>query len=245
MKNTISIMMFVSLLVLLYSCAGNKPAKDTATQDNQLSEAEKKEGWSLLFNGQSLDGWHLYNKGKSTSCWQVQNGALVCNPETGLEHGDLVTDADFENFELQFDWTISEGGNSGVFINVVEQPGIPTAWASGPEYQLLETSHPDDSIPVKKSGSLFGLAAPINAAPLNTMGEWNHSRIKQVNGKIEFYLNNILTAQQDLKSSDWQQMIAKTHFSHFPQFGKYTKGRIGLQQWLKGVSFKNIKVKGL
>ncbi len=216
---------------------------------NQLSAQEKKDGWKLLFDGKTTKGWHLYNQGQKASVWKVQNGELQCQPNapgSTLEHGDLVTDQEFKNFDLKFDWKISKEGNSGVFINVVEKKENPTAWTSGPEYQLLEPSHYDyKADPKKRAGCLYGFAPQKNEAVTRPVGQWNHSEIKQVNGKIEFYLNGVLTAEQNLNSEQWKQMIQNSNFKNYPAFGKVTKGRIGLQDWMKGIAFQNIKVKEL
>ncbi|WP_243406426.1 3-keto-disaccharide hydrolase [Siphonobacter curvatus] len=214
---------------------------------NQLSAQEKKEGWKLLFDGKTLQGWHLYNQGNKPSVWRVDKGELQCVPNgTGstLEHGDLVTDQTYSNFDLKFEWKISKAGNSGVFINVVERKDIPTAWASGPEYQLLEPSHYDYNADLKKrAGCLYGFAPQKNEAVTKPVGEWNQSEIKQKNGKIEFYLNGVLTAEQDLTTPEWKQKIKNTNFQHFPAFGKATKGHLALQDWMQGISFRNLKLK--
>lgn len=214
---------------------------------NQLSEEEKKEGWTLLFDGKTTDGWHLYNQGKIPSSWIVQDSALYCKADTfGVAHGDLVTDNEFENFDLSFEWKIAEAGNSGVFINVQEKDSIPTAWASGPEYQLLERTHHDYAVTSKKwAGSLYNFTEQKTDAPIKPVDQWNHSRIKQQNGKIEFYLNDKLTAEQDFTSQAWKDSVAKSGFKTFPEFGKHTKGRIALQEWSKGIKFRNIKIKTL
>ncbi|MDN3587538.1 DUF1080 domain-containing protein [Pedobacter aquatilis] len=112
-------------------------AKAQKVIDNMLSESKKREGFRLLFDGKSTKGWHLYNQGKISSAWIAKNCDLRCVPGTDAEHGDLVTDEKFQNYELLFDWKIFKDGNGGVFINVLEKKDIPTAWASGPEYQLL------------------------------------------------------------------------------------------------------------
>lgn len=216
--------------------------------NNRLTEQEQKDGWKLLFDGKTTNGWHLYNKGNTPSAWIADSGALVCRRNTGrdpFEHGDLVSDGEFENFELHFDWKISQGGNSGVFVNVVELPGVNTAWSTGPEYQLLESSNPDYAKPEKRAGALFGFGAPLNEAPVKPFTEWNQSVIKQQNGQVEFYLNGILTVTRNFKDSTWPAAISETNFKHFPEFGKYTKGRIGLQDWAKGIAFRNIKIKEL
>lgn len=233
---------FMVILVLAVSC------KKALHQENTLSEKEKNEGWILLFDGKSLDGWHLYNKNTNISVWQVINNELHCLPSdsTDLEHGDLVTDEEFENYDFKFDWKITKGGNSGVFINVIEKQEIPMAWASGPEYQLLEDSHPDfNADPKKRAGCLYGFYKQINISSTKPAGEWNESRIKQENGKVTFYLNNVITAQTDFKSDEWKQAIDSTGFKNFPEFGKVSKGHIALQDWAKGVSFRNIKIRKL
>src|SRR6187402_2949492 len=125
------------LLSMLLSCTSGKK------QDNQLTDAEKKEGWTLLFDGVSTKGWHPYNADKRPLTWSVGNGELICGPDVRFDHIDLVTDKEYKNFELTFDWKINAGGNSGVFIDVRERPDLQATWASAPEYQLLESTHQD------------------------------------------------------------------------------------------------------
>jgi hypothetical protein len=78
---------------MIVSCGGKR--------DNQLTEEEKKEGWVNLFDGHSMTGWHLYNNYKSAT-WSVKDGELVCGPDKRLEHGDLVTDREYTNYDLRF-----------------------------------------------------------------------------------------------------------------------------------------------
>lgn len=226
--------------ILLCSCSKN--------EDNQLTSDEEKEGWKLLFDGETLGNWHLYNNPNNpSSAWKVENGAIVYSADSAnVEHEDLVTNQEFENFDLRFGWKISEEGNSGVFINVVERKDIPTAWASGPEYQLLDSLHPDYAVNLKKRpGCLYNFSEQKNAVPAKPAGEWNQGRIKQENGKVEFYLNGIQTAEQDFNSEQWREMIQNSGFNYFPDFGKVTKGKIALQKWYKTIAFKNLKIKEL
>jgi hypothetical protein len=175
----------------------------------------------------------------------VQDDALYCDAESKLEQGDLTSDKEFQNFDLRFEWKIDKMGNSGVFIDVIESPNIATTYASGPEYQLLEKSHPDYSDSTKRSGCLYGFGATKNPTAETLFGQWNQSRIKQLNGKIEFYLNGVQTVQQDLNSPAWLDMVGKSGFKNFPEFGRHTRGHIALQEWAKGISFRNIKIKEL
>ena len=215
---------------------------------NQLADVEKQQGWQLLFNGKTLEGWHLYNIPDSTrfSAWEVKDGTLFCNAtdETKV-HGDLVTDVEYENFELVFDWQIAVRGNSGVFINVQEAQEIPTAYQSGPEYQLLEPLHMDNNTPTKRPGCLWGFSPQTVEVEAKAAGQWNTSRILQNDGKMEFYLNGKLTAQEDFNSQDWKQKVANSSFSDNPQFGTATKGKIALQNWYFEVGFRNMKIREL
>ena len=214
-------------------------------QNNSLSKKEKANGWQLLFDGRSTAGWHLYNSTGPFTIWKAKDGELVCDPLDKSGTGDLVTDQEFKNFDLKFDWKLPKGGNSGVFVNVLERKEIPTAWASGPEYQLLDDSNPDFAKPQLRSGCLFGFAPQKNPVKTKPTDTWNHSEIKQVNGKVKFYLNGVLTAEEDFASKAWADKVAKSHFKQFPEFGKNIEGRITLQDWSTGVAFRNLKIKSL
>ena len=215
---------------------------------NQLLEVEKAQGWQLLFDGKTLEGWHLYNKPDSTrfSAWEVRDGILFCNAtDESKVHGDLVTDAEYENYELVFEWQIAVRGNSGVFINVLESEDIPTAYQSGPEYQLLEPSHMDNSIPEKRPGCLYGFSAQTVEVEAQPAGQWNTSRILQKDGVIQFYLNGKLTAEANFNTPEWKQQVAQTHFANYPRFGTATSGKIALQNWYFEVGFRNMKLREL
>lgn len=211
---------------------------------NQLSQQEQAEGWTLLFDGKTLDNWHVYNKGKLASEWSAVHGTILCNPDSPDRHGDLITDKEYENYELVFDWKLSEKGNSGVFINIVEADSLATAWLTGPEYQLLDNDHKDYPDETKRSGCLFGLSSQKNEAKMES-NQWNHSKIIQQNGKVKFFLNDILTTEMDFLSPEWSEMVSTSGFAKYRLFGRSTKGKIALQDWASGVSFRNIKIREL
>lgn len=215
---------------------------------NQLLDIEKEQGWQLLFDGETLDGWHLYNKPDSTkfSTWVVRDGMLYCNAKDESKvHGDLITDSEFEDYEFAFEWKISARGNSGIFINVQERPDILNTYNSGPEYQMLDTDHMDYDVPEKRPGSLYGFVAQMNTVEVKPTGQWNTSIIKQKNGKIEFYLNGVLTAKEDFNSPDWKSGIAASGFGKNSEFGQHTKGKLALQNWYFDVWFRNMKLREL
>jgi len=251
----------ILILLLALFCLGCKPKKEKSPEvwntkqvalknkvHNQLFDYEKEAGWQLLFNGKTLDGWHLYNKADSTSlsAWEVKDGLLYCNPvDESRVHGDLVTDSVYENYEFKFEWKISPRGNSGIFINVQERPEILNTYHSGPEYQLLDSEHMDYSVPTKRPGCLYGFLPQQNTVEVNPTGQWNTTAIIQQNGRVQFFLNGVLTATQDFRATDWKNMVANSNFKQRPEFGAHTKGKIALQNWYFEVWFRNMKIRKL
>ena len=234
---------------LFVSCLCCKQAEQEAAP-NTLTETEEREGWSLLFDGKTTEGWHIYNTGKVPSAWIVTgDGELYCKPDTfEVIHGDLLTHETYRNFDLKFDWKITEAGNSGVFFNVQEDEAYPTAWTTGPEFQLLDNLgiHPEylhDS--THWAGCLYGFQKNLNPVSPKPAGEWNMARITQAEGLVRFWLNGVQTAEQDLTGKEWKEMIANSNFKTFEAFGAATGGHIALQDWAKGVCFRNIKIKEL
>ena len=104
--------------------------------DNTLTDEEKKAGWTLLFDGQTTGGWRGYKKEKFPDGWTVAEGSLI-RVSGG---GDIVTEGQYENFELQIDWRITEGTNSGIMYRVVETEKTP--YMTGPELQILDDDKP-------------------------------------------------------------------------------------------------------
>ncbi len=252
--------LFIPLLCICYlsSCKTDQKAdtqswrtKKLAKENevhNQLLDIEKEQGWTLLFDGESLKGWHLYNKPDSTefSAWEVRDGVLFCNAtdETKV-FGDLVTDFEYEDYELVFDWQMALRGNGGVFVNVQESNEFTTTYQTGPEYQLLDPNHSDTKTPLKRPGCLWGLSPQLNTVEARATGQWNTTKIVQKDGEIEFYLNGKLTAKEDLTSSDWKRKVAASNFKDLPNFGKATHGKIALQNWYFESWFRNMKIRKL
>jgi azurin len=234
----------VLFTVILFSVNGCS----TTEQQNMLSEQEKKDGWTLLFDGKTMNGWHLFNKGTIPSAWSVDSGRLICNPHAkDVKHGDLVTDNVYQDFDLRFEWKISRAGNSGLFINVQERPELATTFSTGPEYQLLDDKNIEPDYlknPTHKAAAIFGVV-PNNRNSMPKSGEWNQSRILQQNGKLVFWLNDAQTIQVDLQSAEWKNLVALSSLSKYPEFGVAVSGHLAVQDWTNGVAFRNIKIKEL
>ena len=242
MKHNLTITaLFTVILFSVYGCS-------TTEQQNMLSDQEKKDGWTLLFDGKTMNGWHLFNKGTIHSAWSVDSGRLICNPHAkDVKHGDLVTDKVYQDFDLRFEWKISRAGNSGLFINVQERPELATTFSTGPEYQLLDDKNIEPDYlknPTHKAASIFGVV-PNNSNSMPKPGEWNQSRILQQYGKLTFWLNDAQTVQVDLQSAEWKNQVALSSLSKYPEFGVAVSGHLAVQDWTNGVAFRNIKIKEL
>ena len=231
-----------ALLISLWAFAS--PAADSDKQ-NTLTDSEKQAGWKLLFDGQDLKGWHNFKKETIRPGWQVKDGLLVCvDPH---DAGDIVTADKFDWFELQLDYNISEGGNSGIMFHVVDEGGA--AWASGPEIQLEDNAKAGDP---QRCGWLYGLYKPENDPKTGKTldatkpaGEWNHMRILISQEKCVHEINGVKYFEYVLGSDDFKERVAKSKFGKMPLFAKASTGRIALQGDHGQVSFRNIKVRGL
>ncbi len=223
------------------------------TPANTLSEAEKKDGWQLMFDGKTSKGWRGYKKDHFPNGWVVENGTIQClgsgRGEAGSkEGGDIIFDKEFQNFELTLEWKISEGGNSGIFYLGEEK--LDYIWKTAPEMQVLDNEkHPDAKLGKdgnRQAGSLYDLipAKPQNAKPV---GEWNKIEIIVYKGTVVHKQNGVTVLEYHLWTPEWNEMVAK---SKFPKLNKdwaevASKGYIGLQDHGDDVWYRNIKIKEL
>ena len=242
-------------LVVLLAAACQKPAPKDETaasvEPNTLTEAEKADGWQLLFDGKTLDGWKRYGADSIGPLWSVKDGVIVCSGE-GLGEGtkdvggSLMTLSQFGNFDLSIDWKIAPGGNSGILYHVMEKPEFKTDYATGPEYQVLDDAGYKDPLKdAQKAGSNYDMYAAPADKKLNAAGEWNSSRIVYNNGKVEHYLNGVKTVEFDENSADYQERYKKSKWVEFPGWNTFKTGSISLQDHGANVYFRNIKIKAL
>lgn len=232
---------------------GEEAKADEESMDEQ-SEAmsETEDDWTVLFDGSSVEQWRGYQKDSfPESGWTIEDGALKCigsgKGEAGGSGGDIITREKYDDFELQLEWKISEGGNSGILFMAQELEGEPI-WKSAPEMQILDNErHPDAKLGKngnRKAGSLYDLipADPQNAKPA---GEWNKIRIMKYQGTVVFFMNGEQVVEFHLWTDDWNDMIANSKFADFKDFAKESEGYIGLQDHGNDVWFRNIKIKRL
>ena len=241
----------VFVCLLTFAACSEAPKKETAATSTvaaeaqkvispTLSDAETVAGIKLLFNGQNTEGWHVYQK-DSTVHWEINNGIL----STKGGHNDLVTNAEYDNFELSFDWNVGKGGNSGVFYMVQDEPTkMKNTYESGIEYQIIDDKGWGDTLEAgQKAGAVYDLYPPIVAAAKDA-GEWNTGKIICNKGRIQHFINDALTADYTWNSDDYKKRFAKSKFKDWP-FAKKYKGHIALQDHGQAVAYRNIKIKQL
>jgi hypothetical protein len=219
-----------------------------AQQLNTLSAKEKKQGWVLLFDGTSTKGWHTYLKSTASPAWGVADGAIALDQaakKNGAPGGDLVTDAEYENYELSYEWKISPGGNSGLIFSVHEDPSLGQTYLSGPEMQVLDDDgHPDGKNPKHNAGELYDLIK-ASSRPAKPVGQWNTAKLSKKDGHLILWLNGVKTAETTMGTPEWDALVAKSKFHDWKEFGKYPKGHIALQDHGNDVWYRNIKIRVL
>ncbi|MEN3157965.1 DUF1080 domain-containing protein [Alkalimonas sp. NCh-2] len=218
-----------SLAFLLLGCdSGVKASPDSDSN------------WQWLFDGRSMDAWMQADGSPLQEPWKIVDGALVLTAAGG---GDILTRDSFGDFELELEWQIAHGGNSGIFYRV--HSDIRPVWFSGPEYQLLDDAnypaHPD---PIQQSASVFDLYPPSQSVT-KAAGEWNSTRIRIHNQQVEHWLNGVLVVRYTLGSADWNQRVAASKFHDLELFGRLSEGHIALQDHDDVVKFRNIRIRRL
>ena len=229
---------------------------------NTLTDKEKADGWTLLWDGKTTDGWRSPKSDEfPTKSWRIQDGVLSVVSSGNAEAqagGDIITRQRYSNFDLQADFLITTGCNSGIKIFV--QPhispvdkftGKPTAVGSaiGLEYQILDdANHPDAKLGRngdRKLGALYDLIPCDPNKQVNPIGQWNHVLIISHGTHVEHWLNGKKILEYDRGSAAFREAVALSKFKNIPDFGEWPDGHILLQEHGSAVSFKNIKIRVL
>ena len=219
-----------------------------------------KDGVITLFDGKTFNGWRGYNRADVPAAWVIEDGAIKIKGsgagEAGAKDGgDILFAHKFKNFELEMEWKVAKGSNSGIFYLAQEVKGQPM-YISAPECQVLDNkNHPDARMGKngnRQSSSLYDMipAAPQNAKPF---GEWNKVKIMCWKGTIVHYQNDEQVVEYHLWTQQWKEMLDKSKFSKekWPLAyellincgGENKEGFIGLQDHGDDVWFRNIKIK--
>lgn len=213
--------------------------------DNELSEAQKSDGWKLLFNGNNTDGWKFF-KGKENDSWEVVDGTLHCKAQSAAEkRADLRTVDEYENFELAFDWKIAPGDNSGVIYRATEEFDEP--YLAGPEYQVIDDRNYSGGKlkDTQVSGANYDMQAPTDTTAVNGPGEWNKGRILVNGNHVEHWLNDVKVVEYELNSTEWKALKAGSKWKAAKGYGAAKKGFVDLQDHGGEVWYRNIMIKTL
>jgi hypothetical protein len=215
---------------------------------NNLSEAEKEQGFELLFDGKSLDQWKVAATGEPVKKgWEIINNELVANPANGTKGGGgILTKKEYSSFELKFDFKLTEGANNGIKYGIGNN-----GKEIGLEYQILDDEkHPDAKQGVvgnRKLASLYDLI-PSETEPrfVNKVGEWNQGRIVVFpDNTVQHWLNGRKVVEYKRGSAIYKALVARSKYAEFKDFGMAPKGPILLTDHQDEVFFRSIKIKEL
>ncbi|RMG82052.1 MAG: DUF1080 domain-containing protein [Bacteroidetes bacterium] len=220
--------------------------------NNTLTDAEKAAGWKLLFDGKTTSGWRNFKKQTIGKSWRVEDGTLtlaVTKKADGgwqaEDGGDIITEDEYQDFELNLEWKIQPCGNSGIIYYVVESDEYDYVWNTGPEMQILDNAcHADAKIEKHRAGDLYDLIE-CKYVTVRPAGQWNKVRIVSKDGHVEHWLNGRKVVEFQMHTPEWNELIQNSKFKTMPGFGQAKKGHISLQDHGDRVWFRNIKIREL
>jgi hypothetical protein len=207
--------------------------------DNQLSDAERSDGWILLFDGEHLDDWMCSNGEPSRR--PAEQGAI--NPHRA-GHYMLVHTRKWSDFVLRLDFKISRGCNSGVFIrtsSLTPRPGKDVGY-NGLEIAIDDTK----TAGYVDSGALYDLSKPVKNA-MKPVGQWNQLKVTANGSIIEIEMNGEKVNRVDLAqfTEPNKRPDGSSHKFDVAFKDHAREGYIGLQDHGADCWFKNIKLKPL
>ena len=241
---------FILSILAMVSCGNGdekqaKESTDTVTAVSEPAPAPTAAPTPLsLFDGKTLTGWHAFNKTGEVKNWKVEDGAMVCQGAAKDAHGgDIVTDKEFENFELSWEWKVDKGSNSGVMYHVIESAKYKAPYETGPEYQVIDDiGFPEKLQNWQMAGADYAMTPANEKKVLKPVGEWNSSKIIYNKGHVEHWLNGEKIVEFDRNSDDWKTKRITGKWKDYPDYASVSKGHIALQDHGNKAYFKNITI---
>ncbi|MDF1575719.1 MAG: DUF1080 domain-containing protein [Bacteroidales bacterium] len=200
--------------------------------------------WKSLIIDNSLKGWHIFQDEGTKKGWIVEDQILIFNGISDMESGEgdasLLSDKVYESFEIQFDWKIAPGGNSGFMWGVQEDDKYHYPYQTGPEIQILdpaiydkpgialggeiEVNNAREDLEAHKHfvGALYDLSAPSVLDAARPAGQWNsyHIKIDYKANRGDVVLNEVLVNSFPLRGPGWDSMVQQSKFSR-PEEAEY------------------------
>ena len=224
----------VALLLAGTSCAR---AQESISP---LPPGVKAGAWTDLLNG-SAASWRGYKVDSLPSGWRYDAAAGTLTRERPA--GDIVSRAEYTDFELELEWRVGLKGNAGVFYHATEATDV--IYENAPEMQILDNGgHNDGKNPLTSAGSNYALNAP-SADVTRPVGEWNQARIVILGPHVEHWLNGTKVVEYELWSPAWVESVKKSKFDQWPTYGLARRGHIGLQDHGDVVAFRHIRIREL
>jgi hypothetical protein len=243
---TLRLALAASLVAAITACSSaqsgtsgaSATAQSTATATASASASATSE-WRNLIDP-TLSAWRGYKEAKVPAGWSVKDGVLSKTVGTN----DIVTQDQFGDFELEFDWKIHKGGNAGVFYRGTEE--FQKIYFTAPEYQLLDDANaPDGKSRLTSAGADYALY-PAPAGVVKPADEWNSSRIVARGPLVEHWLNGQKLLEYEVGSPDWEARLKKSKFATWPKYGRITRGHFGIQGDHAGeLAIRNMRVRTL
>jgi len=227
-------------LITLVGLVGITQAFDA----HEKTEAAAEEGFTVLFDGTSTEHFRGYKQDSfPDKGWKLEDGTIRVIGKT-KGSGDIITKAQYSDFDLRWEWKVAKGANSGVMYRVEEGNG--PSYKTGPEYQILEDDNHRDGKNAKTSAAaLYALIACNEKKSLKPIGGWNSSRIVIKDNKVQHYLNGEVVVEYVWGSDAIKEKIANSKFKNWGEFMTKDKGHIAFQYHNDDVWFRNIRIKDL
>jgi hypothetical protein len=203
------------------------------------SAAEREPGkQQSLFDGKTTAGWRSYGKPEFPKRgWVVEDGSLHLLPNGN--GGDIITTAQFTDFDLQWEWRIASKANNGIKYLVTEsRPGAP-----GHEYQMVDDATALE--PKQQTATFYDVIPTQTKTHVKPPGEWNQSRLVIQGNHVEHWLNGDKVLEYELGSPEVKAAVAKSKFKNAAGFGEKTKGHLMLTDHHGETWFRNIRVREL
>jgi hypothetical protein len=233
----------ICALLTAVACGRTQPQSGTAVPPESGPGTTPADGaWEVLFDGSSLAQWRGYRREDAPAAWRIEDGALAFVPGTGAG-GDLITRAQYDDFELVLEWRVAPGANSGIFYRATEETG--RIYENATEMQVLDNSgHADGRSALTSAGSNYGLY-PAERDVTRAIGEWNEVRVLARGAHVEHWLNGQRVVAFEQGGADWRARVAASKFAAWPAYGQSFAGHIGLQDHGDRVWFRNIRIRRL